>query len=255
MIGIYKITNMQNGHCYIGQSRCIEKRWSNHKIASHNENDKTYNYPLYKAFRKYGIDNFIFEVLEECKIEKLNEKEAYYISLYKPEYNQTEGGDYKIVPQKLNEAIVEEIRQILINDPEGLVSHKELAEKYGVHKDTIRDINVGRTWFNDKYTYPLHYSKFDSRKKSEIKYYCCDCGKEISKGAIRCCQCNGKINRKSLEISREELKSLIKTLPFTTIGDKYNVSDNAVRKWCIKYNLPKTKKEINNYSDEEWANI
>ena len=79
MIGIYKITNMKNRHCYIGQSRCIEKRWNNHKIASHNENDKTYNYPLYKAFRKYGIDNFIFEVLEECKIEKLNEKEAYYI--------------------------------------------------------------------------------------------------------------------------------------------------------------------------------
>ena len=87
------------------------------------------------------------------------------------------------------------------------------------------------------------------------KYYCIDCGKEIWKGSTRCVQCNAKQNRKELKISREELKVLIRTLPFTTIGKQFNVSDNAIRRWCTKYQLPKTKKEINSYSNEEWKNI
>lgn len=53
-------------------------------------------------------------------------------------------------------------------------------------------------------------------------------------------------------ISREELKNLIRTKTFIYIGEQYGVSDNAVRKWCDKYNLPRTKKEINTYSDKEW---
>ena len=56
-------------------------------------------------------------------------------------------------------------------------------------------------------------------------------------------------------ISREELKKLIRTTPFTTIGKQYGVTDNAVRKWCDKYNLPRKVKEIKSYSDEEWKLI
>ena len=44
-------------------------------------------------------------------------------------------------------------------------------------------------------------------------------------------------------------------MPFTEIGDKYNVSDNAVRKWCDKMNLPRTKKDIENYTDVQWEKI
>jgi group I intron endonuclease len=65
--GIYKITNKINGKCYIGQSQHIEKRWTDHKTASHNQNDKGYEYPLYRAFRKYGIDNFTFEIIQEFR--------------------------------------------------------------------------------------------------------------------------------------------------------------------------------------------
>ena len=79
MIGIYKITNKINQHCYIGQSRQIEKRWKRHIEVSNNKNAKEYQYPLYKAFRKYGIKNFLFEVIEECTVDLLNEKENYYI--------------------------------------------------------------------------------------------------------------------------------------------------------------------------------
>ncbi len=48
---------------------------------------------------------------------------------------------------------------------------------------------------------------------------------------------------------------MIRTIPFTKIGSMYNVNDNSIRKWCDSYNLPRTKKEINSYSDEEWEGI
>ena len=55
--------------------------------------------------------------------------------------------------------------------------------------------------------------------------------------------------------SEEELKQLIRTTPFTTIAKSVNVSDNAIRKWCKQYNLPIKKRDINNYTDEEWELI
>lgn len=86
-------------------------------------------------------------------------------------------------------------------------------------------------------------------------FYCQDCGKEISFGSTRCRECQDKNKTTKLEdmpITREELKDLIRIFPFTQIGIKYKVSDNAIRKWCEKFNLPRTKKEINSYSNEEW---
>lgn len=86
---------------------------------------------------------------------------------------------------------------------------------------------------------------------------CVDCGKKISQKAIRCIQCEMKnrTNEEVQQISRDELKNLIRIMPFTKIAEMYNVSDNAVRKWCDKYNLPRKKSEINNYTDEDWMKI
>ena len=58
-----------------------------------------------------------------------------------------------------------------------------------------------------------------------------------------------------MPITREELKELIRTKPFTHIAKKYQVTDNAIKKWCDKFNLPRTKKEIKTYSDEDWKNV
>lgn len=72
---------------------------------------------------------------------------------------------------------------------------------------------------------------------------------------ISCYKAQGAHNRKidASKLPREELKNLIRTTSFVEIGKMYNVTDNAIRKWCDKENLPRTKKEINSYSDEEWA--
>ncbi len=82
--------------------------------------------------------------------------------------------------------------------------------------------------------------------------YCKSCGKIITTGAERCENCNNLTRRIVDRPSREELKQLIRTKPFTQIALNYKLSDNAIRKWCDNYNLPRTKKEINSYSDEEW---
>lgn len=98
MTGIYKIENTVNGKVYIGQSKNIEERWKSHIRASKSKASVGYNYYIHKAFRKYGIENFIFSVVEECEPSELNEREVYWIKIYESVnnehgYNMTEGGD------------------------------------------------------------------------------------------------------------------------------------------------------------------
>ncbi len=92
MTGIYKITNQLTQEVYIGQSRNIEHRIAYHKAASKRLNETTL---LYRKIREYGIENFSFEVIEECDIDKLDEREIYWISYYnsyEKGYNMTRGG-------------------------------------------------------------------------------------------------------------------------------------------------------------------
>lgn len=72
MIGIYKITN-PNGKTYIGQSVDIERRWYHYR-----KKDSKGQPLLNRSLVKYGIENHIFEVIEECALEQLNERELYW---------------------------------------------------------------------------------------------------------------------------------------------------------------------------------
>ena len=98
-----------------------------------------------------------------------------------------------------------------------------------------------------------------SHLKEVKKYYCVDCGKEITKKSARCQDCESKRRKQQAidnsVVTREELKNLIRTMPFTQIGVQVGVSDNAIRKWCDRFNLPRKKSDINKYSDEEWELI
>jgi len=77
MIGIYKITSPSN-RVYIGQSINIEKRFKEYSIL---RNCKL-QIKLYRSFLKHGVNNHKFEILEECLIEELNDKERYYQDTY-----------------------------------------------------------------------------------------------------------------------------------------------------------------------------
>ena len=79
--GIYKITNKTNKLCYIGQAKKIRERWRDHMKCGLGI-DTPANNKLYQAMYKEGIDNFTFEMLEECVAANLDEKEAFYINLY-----------------------------------------------------------------------------------------------------------------------------------------------------------------------------
>ena len=91
---IYKITNKVDNKIYIGQTvKTAEKRFQQHK----NNSNKSYfsQIVLYKAFNKYGIDNFICEQIEEVPNELLDEREKYWIEYYDSYfngYNSTLGG-------------------------------------------------------------------------------------------------------------------------------------------------------------------
>lgn len=88
MIGIYKITNLINNKSYIGQSINIKRRWREHKRM-------TGKNLMYEDMKKFKIENFSFEVIEECLIDKLDEREIYWIKYYDTYnngYNLTTGG-------------------------------------------------------------------------------------------------------------------------------------------------------------------
>lgn len=92
------------------------------------------------------------------------------------------------------------------------------------------------------------HTKFHTINKAKyqnnIKH--CQCGKIISRNAQKCTKCAGASKKKTLLLTKDELSELIKHKSFSEIGRDYNVTDNAVRKWCKKYNLPYRRKDINN---------
>lgn len=80
--GIYKITNLDNGMCYIGQAANIADRWKQHIKRGIGAETPTRN-KLYPAMLAIGVENFTFEIVEECDRTKLNEREDYWQDYFK----------------------------------------------------------------------------------------------------------------------------------------------------------------------------
>ena len=79
--GIYKITNIENQMCYVGQSVDIASRWKQHIKRGIGAEAPTRN-KLYPAMATYGPENFTYEIIEECPKENLDEKEKYWQNFY-----------------------------------------------------------------------------------------------------------------------------------------------------------------------------
>lgn len=150
---IYKITNKINGNVYVGQTiRSIYTRWSQHKNEAYKENKK--HYPLYRAIRKYGCENFNVELIEEVDNALLDEREIFWISnydSYKNGYNQNIGGSS---PNKIDCNKVYElwddgksIHEICIECNISNISAKEILKPY------------------------KNYSKKESRRRRDMQYY------------------------------------------------------------------------------------
>lgn len=258
MIGIYKFTNKITGESYIGQSKNIERRYNQHK--NHSDIHKDTGESVERSFfhrmiNHYGFWNFDFEVIEECKEDELKDKEIYYIAKYNTQYpngyNLTAGGDMPHY-QKLTQDIV---AKIIIDLKENILTQFEIAEKYSLHFNTISQINTGKTWINKKLKYPIRQTAIKNNKMALLQmqknnekvsirvkedYKCSRCGKELS-GRCKTMLCQDCYN---LQITKhipkkEELIDLLSHNSFLHVGKMYGVSDNAVRRWCDKYNIPR----------------
>jgi len=157
--GIYKIENMVNKKCYIGQSINIEKRWKQHIRMLNNHSH--HSQKLQNSWAKYGGKYFNFSIIEICEKEYLNEKEQYYIKKYNSlasgyncnlEYRETKKyaliNDCKILKLNLSveeEGIYAKIRQKLIEDGSCRIysvnkTWGEYAKEFKISRNRIKDI-------------------------------------------------------------------------------------------------------------------
>lgn len=178
MIGVYKITS-PSGKIYIGSSSDIEQRFYNYRRLHCGSQRR-----LYYSFLKYGVENHKFEIIEECTPENVLERELFYGNLYNvldskrglncrlpkngeaytymSEETKKKIGEtnrkrqtgkvidhyYQSSLKKLTEEQAKEIKTLLF---EGVLSQKEIAQKYGVSRSVVKSICTGKTY---KYVLP-----------------------------------------------------------------------------------------------------
>lgn len=131
MIGyVYIIKNDIHNKVYIGiTAQSIQKRWYDHIRSSETKNSK-----FYKEMRKIGVEHFSINVLEQCDVGELNEREQYYIKKYDSfhnGYNSTLGG-FGTHTYELDEQSI-----IKMYSDYGL---SYIAEKYDCSKSVIKCI-------------------------------------------------------------------------------------------------------------------
>src|SRR5699024_942578 len=204
MVGIYKIKNKINGKSYIGQSKRISRRWREHKRGTEDS-------VISKAIKKYGEDNFIFEVIEPCSVEELDAKEVFYIKkyeTYKKGYNMTIGGDgVKGIGKVLSYDIITDIIIDLKED----VPTSEIAKKYNISAGMVNRINNGYDW-------PIEDEEYPIRETYKIRL------------------------RKM--INKEELLEDVATLGFKEAGYKHGLTGNGIKARCRIVGLPTRIKDI-----------
>jgi group I intron endonuclease len=164
---IYKITNLENGKLYIGQTiKSIEYRWKRHNYAfSKNYKNKT---AIHLALKKYGKENFTIEQIDTAdSIEELNEKEKYWIAtlntLSPHGYNLTDGGN--------NKTVSEETRLKMSLAQKGKKTSDETRKKLSEsHKGHVMSDETKRklSEINKQKTIPDHVYKISRWKNSKL---------------------------------------------------------------------------------------
>lgn len=177
MQGIYKITNLITNKCYIGKAINYNKRMQQHKTIPFQPDHKEYNKTLYESIRKYGLDNFTFELIEELSDYSISsEREKYYINLYDSYYNgynDTLGGDGGSEPghcqgavngrAKLTQEDVIKIRTLYANG----IGRKEC---YQLFSNKISESGFGRVWLGQTWTHimPEVYTNENKKRNEKI---------------------------------------------------------------------------------------
>ena len=246
--GIYRIINKQlDKVIYIGQSIDVEQRINRHKH-EYNRNTSGYhsfNSHLYRHLRKFGINNFEFELLQQCEKDKLDEREIYWIWYYHTDTegcNSTKRGKHAI-PYNLASLTVAEIQLV----QELLQQGENYSKIEAITRATlavISDINSRKIYKDKNLSYPLQQRKpkiGNYKKAKREKSFCPICGEVKQKSSSLCRSCYNKSKAKSSKKpSKEILQNEIQAQNgcFEKIALIYNVSSNTIRNWCRSYNLP-----------------
>ena len=175
-----------------------------------------------------------------CGYDKCNGAlEFHHINPSKKDYQLSSGST-----RSLNRDFVEARKCILVCSN----CHRE------IHSG-LYDSSKLKTPFNEELA-EIERQKNDERKTVKA-YYCKECGSKLNGKTknMLCPSCFYKSKRKCVHPDRDKLKGLIREYPFTKIGNMFGVTDKSVKKWCDNYSLPRTKREINKISDDDWEKI
>lgn len=152
---VYCLMNKLNGKVYIGQTKAPASRKASHFYEAKRGNHRH----LYASIRKYGQENFSFDVIEECEDDVINEREQYWVShydSYNPEkgYNLTRGGEGTIGSDKPKtpehkEKMRQAQKKYWSNPPASDTRRQKLAERNATQKakQTSKDAQL-RRWSN-----------------------------------------------------------------------------------------------------------
>jgi group I intron endonuclease len=155
MVGIYKITS-PSGKVYIGQSINIKRRFKEYNRKQCNQSIKLFN-----SLIKYGPEKHKFEIIEECEVERLNEREEYYISLFnsvneglniklsskpswtgkkRPEHSKLlkeKGSGFKYIRKEEHRLNMSNIMKRVWKDKKDIISNKIRINKIGKNTKSV----------------------------------------------------------------------------------------------------------------------
>jgi len=114
VIAVYQITNLANGRFYIGSTNNVK-----HRMGQHFSKNKLHTKLFADDIKQYGRDGFEVKILEECSLEDLREREAYYIEKLKPHYNRVFRGY----------TVTEEVRNKISETLTGRKTPRDVVEK------------------------------------------------------------------------------------------------------------------------------
>lgn len=176
MKGIYIFTNKINKKQYIGQSVQIKNRYNQHRRNAFNPACNEYNNHFHRAIRKYGFENFDFDILitnDNFTKKDLNELEIFYIKQFKTfqeGYNQTRGGQYTDHLTKLKIQDAQGIQQLIQNTNQ---TFEQIGALFDVSSDLVGLINKGAVWVNNSLIYPLRDTSLSHARGERVSTAIC----------------------------------------------------------------------------------
>lgn len=177
MYSVYKITNLINNKIYIGSTNDAERRWREHKSHAFNPNQIDYNYPLQKAFRKYGVDNFTFGIIKsnfETRYDA-EEFEKQMIIHYdtcntQKGYNQSSETHNGLTDEAVRNKLKRKIIAIDIQNPNNKIifnSVTEAANELKTERKSISSCANGSTRYSNIKGFIIRY--YDNEQIQEIQ--------------------------------------------------------------------------------------